>query len=412
MRNNPERLAWVTLLGSFFICVTLSVTTPLTGRWYVRNSRMTQQVSLQIQRGPLSVVRGGRGRPVSVAEDSDNVLEGSRIEAPNATSGRLVIEAPQSKDASPLANVQLYDETEIVLASARSPRFSSSPLPHEIVLEMEAGRMRINVLGDSDRSTIAEVHTAHGVITLQEGSYEVKINSETEVTVRYGQADVATRVEDALSLGPGERALLGAEDVDGPLPAARNLVVNGDFEKPLDSEWSIHAEQADPKQAPGSVDVVTASLGNEERPVANFYRNAVNHAEVGIRQDINYDVRDFTSLELHMAVRIDSENILGLGGCGWVGSECPIMVRLEYKDIHGTDREWLRGFYIGEPADGWPILGWHERLEPRTWQPYNSGNMMEELTDTPPALIKGISIYASGHSFDAMVTEVELLAQE
>jgi hypothetical protein len=205
---------------------------------------------------------------------------------------------------------------------------------------------------------------------------------------------------------------LGAEDVDGPLPAARNLVVNGDFEKPLDSEWSIHAEQADPKQAPGSVDVVTASLGNEERPVANFYRNAVNHAEVGIRQDINYDVRDFTSLELHMAVRIDSENILGLGGCGWVGSECPIMVRLEYKDIHGTDREWLRGFYIGEPADGWPILGWHERLEPRTWQPYNSGNMMEELTDTPPALIKGISIYASGHSFDAMVTEVELLAQE
>ena len=129
MRNNPERLAWVTLLSSFFICVTLSVMTPLSVRWYVRNSRMTQQVSLQIQRGPLSVVRGGRGRPVSVAEDSDNVLEGSRIGAPNATSGRLVIEASQSKDTTPIATVQLYDETEIVLSSARSPRFSTSPLP-------------------------------------------------------------------------------------------------------------------------------------------------------------------------------------------------------------------------------------------------------------------------------------------
>jgi hypothetical protein len=37
---------------------------------------------------------------------------------------------------------------------------------------------------------------------------------------------------------------------------------------------------------------------------------------------------------------------------------------------------------------------------------------MEALADTPPALIKGLSVYASGHSFDAMVTEVELLAQE
>jgi hypothetical protein len=37
---------------------------------------------------------------------------------------------------------------------------------------------------------------------------------------------------------------------------------------------------------------------------------------------------------------------------------------------------------------------------------------MEELADTPPALIKSLTIYASGHSFHAMVTEVELLAQE
>jgi hypothetical protein len=412
MRNNPERLAWVTLLSSFFICVTLSVMTPLSVRGYVRNSRMPQQVSLQIQRGPLSVVRGGRGRPVSVAEDSNNVLEGSRIGVPNATSGRLVIEASQSRDATPIATIQLYDETEIVLSSARSPRFSSSPLPHEVALEMEAGRVRVNVLGDSHRPTIVVVRTAHGVITLQEGSFEVKINSKTEATVRYGQAEVMSRAGDRLLLGPRERALFSADELGVPLPAARNLIVNGDFGEPFESGWSIYREQADPKQPPGDVRIVTVPVGNEERPVAEFYRNAVNHAQVGIRQDIGYDIRDFTSLELHMAVRIVSENILGLGGCGSMGSECPIIVRLDYKDIHGTDREWLRGFYSGEPADGWPIHGWHEHLQPRTWQPYNSGNLMEELSGTPPALIKSVSIYASGHSFDAMVMEVELLAQE
>jgi len=38
--------------------------------------------------------------------------------------------------------------------------------------------------------------------------------------------------------------------------------------------------------------------------------------------------------------------------------------------------------------------------------------LMEELAEAPPASIKQLTIYASGHSFNAMVTEVELLAQE
>ena len=412
MNTSPERLAWVVLLGSFFICVSLAVTTPLGARWYVRNAQATQHMSLQVQRGPLSVVRGGRGRPVSVAQDSDDVLEGSRIRAPNASSGRLLIQPSASGGTAPIATIQLYDETEIVLERARMPRFSRSPRPHEIVLEMESGRMRINVFGDSARPTKVRVETVHGSVTLKEGSYEVKINSVTESTVRYGQAELTNRAGETLQLGPRERALLGSTGIDGPLPAARNLVENGNFEQALEVGWDSYSEQADPKQPPGKIQITVASVGNEERRVVEFYRNAVNHAEVGLEQEIDYDVRDFSSVELHMAVRIVSESILGLGGCGTLGSECPIIVRLDYKDIHGNDREWLHGLYVGQPADGWPIHGWHERVQPGTWQPYNTGNLMEELADNPPASIKGLTIYASGHSFHAMVTEVELLAQE
>ncbi|MGD2144944.1 MAG: FecR domain-containing protein, partial [Anaerolineae bacterium] len=340
MRGNPKHLAWIVLLGSFFVCVALSVMTPLSVRRYVRHSRIKQQASLQVQRGPLSVVRGGRGRPVSVAEESDSVLEGSRIMAPNAASGRLMIETLRSTGATPIATVQLYDGTEFVLSSARSPRFAVSPLPHKVDLEMEAGRVRVNVFGNNERSTIVEVHTAHGQVSLEEGSYEVKINSTTEVTVRYGQAVVVNTTGDALSLGPRERALVGTVTIDGPLPAARNLIVNGNFQNPLGDGWDTYREQTDPDQPPGEVDVITALVGNEERRVAKFYRNASNHAEVGIEQAITYDVRDFTSLELHMAMRIVSQNILGFGGCGYLGSECPIILRIDYKDEHGTDREW------------------------------------------------------------------------
>ncbi len=412
MRTNPERLAWLILLTFFFTCVALAVVTPLGIRWYVRNARATQKISLQVQRAPLSVVRGGRGRPVSVTDDTEDILEGSRIMAPDGASGRLLIQPPEQRGAAPIASIQLYDESELVLQAARSPRFSASPLPHKIRLHMDSGRVRINVFGQSDRPTSVEVHTVDGSIVLSEGSYEVKLNAVTEAAVRYGQAEVANEAGETLLLGPRERCLLDADRIEGPLPAARNLVANGSFEAPLDDEWKSYNEQTDPSQPPGRVEITTAPVGNEERRVAEFYRNGVNHAEVGIEQDIGYDVRDFSSLELYMTVRIVSEDILDLGGCGSMGSECPIIVRLDYKDIHGTDREWLHGFYIGEPADGWPIYAWHERLEPGTWQPFSSPNLMEELADMPPATIKGIRIYASGHSFHAMVTDVELLAQE
>ncbi len=412
MSNSPERLAWVILLGSFVACIATAVLTPLSARWYVRNATATQDLSLQIHRGPLSVVRAGRGRPVSVADDTDDVLEGSKIAAPNGTSGQILIQPADGGGPAPITTIQLYDETELTLASARSPRFRNSPLPHRMSLGMETGRVRINVFGRSERPTVVHVETAHGSVTLHEGSYEVKINSVTEATVRYGEAELTNHAGETLVLGPQERALVGTQTIDGPLPAARNLVENGSFQEPLEYGWDSYAEQADPKQPSGRVEIAEITMGNEERRVAEFYRNAVNHAEVGIRQEISYDVRDFSSVELYMAVRIVSENILGLGGCGSMGSECPIIVRLDYKDIHGNDREWLRGLYIGEPADGWPIHGWHERVEPGTWQPFSTGNLMEELSETPPASIKSIRIYASGHSFHAQVTDVELLAQE
>jgi hypothetical protein len=256
------------------------------------------------------------------------------------------------------------------------------------------------------------VRTAQGLIRLEEGSYEVKINSTTEATVRYGRADVTCKSGETLSLGPTERALVSANSVNGPLPAARNLVENGDFSVALEDGWVTYYEQTDPELPPGEVQIATTLVGNEEKNVVEFSREAVNHAEVGITQEIDYDVRDFASLELHMAVNIVNQNILGFGGCGYLGSECPIIVRIDYKDVHGTDHEWLHGFYIGNPAEDWDIKGWQEKVEIGTWQPYSSGNLMEELATTPPALVQSVTIYASGHSFSAMVTEVELLAQE
>ncbi len=406
MRLNPERMAWGVLLASFFICIGLGIAAPLGARRYVLHSRVGQNVTLEVQKGPLSVTLAGHGAPVAIDKERGEIPERT-IVATESTAGRFVVHAPQTGFV--VSTIQLYDNTEIALASARSPRFPASRLPHEVVLDVRAGRARINVSGDNSRPTIIEVHTPHGTATLAEGSHEVKVNGATmEVTVRDGQAEVTNNAAHTLALGPAERALTDGEQVIGPLPATRNLIVNGDFQDPLENGWTTYATQSDPEQPPATVRITT----DEAREVVTFHRSGSNHAEVGVQQDINYDVRDFASLELHLAMRILNQNIAGFGGCGYLSSECPITVLIDYKDIYGTDRQWRHAFYTGEPAPDWPIHPWTEQIPLGSWQTYDSGNLIETLADSPPAFIKSLTVYASGHAFQAMVTEVELVARE
>ncbi|MFL7794123.1 MAG: FecR domain-containing protein [Anaerolineae bacterium] len=407
MRKNPERLAWVILLTSFFICIGLTAAIPLGVRAFILFSQVEQNVTLEVQRGSLRVLRPGDVIPVAIAEDHDNIPERTVITT-DLTEGRLVMHSPQ--DDSVVTSVQLYNDTRVVLSAAKSPRFSISQLPHKVTMEVTTGRVRINVSNTQARPTVAEVRTPHGTITLIEGSYEVKVNTATEVTVRYGKAEIQQR-QSVLALAPAQRATVNFDGVSEPLPATRNLVTNGDFKHQADgwaNDWNRYSAQTDPEQPQGSVAIVV----NEGREVVDFYREGTNHAEIGIRQEINYDVRDFTSLELHLAVRVISEDIGGFGGCGYLGSECPIIVRIEYEDTYGSESTWQHGFYISEPKSDWLTHGWAESLQEGTWETYDSENLMQELADTPPALIKSLTIYASGHSFHAMVTEVELLAQE
>ena len=407
MRDNPERLAWAVLLASFFTCIGLAIAVPLGTRRYILRASVPQDVTIEIQRGPLRVTLAGRGEPVAIDEERDEIPEHT-IVATDATAGRLVMHTPEA-DGPVIATAQLYDNTEVVISSARSPRFSASRLPNRIRLEVRAGRVRIGASNEADRPTVVEVQTPHGTTTLVEGSYEVKVNgTATEVTVRDGQAAITNGTKVVLPLSPAERATVSDERVVGPLPAARDLIVNSDFQVPLENGWITYTEQTAPEQPPGNVSITT----DAGRTVAAFFRDGSNHAEVGIRQEINYDVRDFTWLELHLAVHIVSQDITGFGGCGYLGSECPIIVRLDYKDIYGTDREWLHGFYTGEPKEDWLISWWAEEVQQGNWYTYDSGNLMEELGDEPPDSIKSLTIYASGHSFNAMVTEVNLLAQE
>jgi hypothetical protein len=102
-----------------------------------------------------------------------------------------------------------------------------------------------------------------------------------------------------------------------------------------------------------------------------------------------------------------------LSGGGVLHSEYPIMVRLDYQDAYGNPNHWVQGFYYENPAN-YPISNGME-IPRNVWYSYESGNLIELIEsrgDVKPAHLISIRIYASGHDYQSMVTEVELVAKE
>jgi hypothetical protein len=419
MRDNHERLAWIVLLTSFFICIGLGVMIPLSGRWYLVNASVEQNVTLEVQSEALGVTSAGRGKPEYVSDNLDEVPERTIVTTESTALGRFVVHPPQT-DNPIIATVQLYGDTQVTLEKASSPRFSASHLPHQVTLEVRAGRVRVNVSRDDSRPTVVEIKTPHGAATLVEGSYDVRVNSTTEITVRYGQAEVNKDAR-IVPLAPGERIVVDDEQVNDPQPVARNLIADSDFTNPLGETWSSYnkdIERAD--QPAGRVQISEV----EGRSVLAIEREGIGHAETGITQTLEADISGLRSLQLHLLLRTTGHAARehDIPVCGSEGSECPVMVRINYQDAHGADREWLQGFYwqpdSNEDVQPNPLIctvcatrNEHIQVQRDAWFPYLSPDLIPQLSQdgSPPATIKAITIYASGHTYHSMIGEVNLI---
>jgi hypothetical protein len=400
MRKNPERLAWITLTIAFATFCFLVVSIPLGIRWYVINAAQVHETSLSAIRGTVQVQEPDVDVPFAVTGTKHDVLERSIITT-DATSQAFLEFFEDS-------TLHLYNKTQVIIQKTQSPRFGLSSEPNTIALEVTGGRVRIGMAPSTQSSLDFQVQTPHAAIELQEdGSYSVEVSSEEfQLTVRDGRAKVMAMGK-MVELGRGERTTveIGGEPL-GPLPAERDLIVNGDFKEPLTVGWRAYHEQVDPKEVSGKAEIITFG----DRQAVRFWRigKASNHGETGIIQIIGKDVRDFTSLELQLSVRLLDQS---LAGGGTLSSEFPIIVRLDYKDINGNDNFWTHGFYFKDPTVNWTIIN-GEKIPRFVWYPYESPNLMEELADVKPATITSVRIYASGWDYQSMASEVQLLAKE
>ena len=72
------------------------------------------------------------------------------------------------------------------------------------------------------------------------------------------------------------------------------------------------------------------------------------HNETGITQEINRDVSAYRNLAVTAWVKVSQAS---LSGGGYLGSEYPVMIRVNYTDEKGGRPGWTHGFYFSNPEN-------------------------------------------------------------
>ena len=408
MRDNPERLAWTILLVSFFTFCLLVISIPLGIRQFIVTAAESHEVRVTAYGGAVLMRLAAQDTWTAITEPDQGIPEETILKTESSSQAVVWL-----FDDS---NLQVRNDSQVVILETSTPRFDSSPRPASIMIKVQSGKVLVGVAPPPrDRSRQFEVHTPHGVILLEEGNYSINVTeTETDVNVRTVRAvghAILQAVGESIPLEVGERGRIEAgHPPEGPLPGEQNLLSNGDFQQSLSVGWISWGEREKAEEAEGSVAIETIN-GSQ---VVHFIRRGGNqrHAESGIRQGLDLDVRDASLLQIRLNVRVIHQS---LPGGGVRSSEFPLMVRLLYRDANGREHDWVRGFYYSN-RDGLFVRddeSYQGILIPQNlWRPFESDNLILLLGSHRPVHLITLEVYASGHDYESMVSDVGLFVRE
>lgn len=404
MRRNPERLAWAILWIAFALFCTLTISIPLGIRWYLIHATKAYEARVTCLEGTAVVEdpRHGTAKPV---------LKGETISVPEGTVVSVDETAQAVVTFFDQSFVRLFPRTSVALQRMRTPRFTMSPLPAQIMIYAKGGRIWASTVlrGSSPMEFCVETLQAHTVLA-EDGGYALEVSNErTEVIVHRGSAEVsASSLQSAakVSLSSRQRTVVEiGKAPQSPLKAERDLLINGDFTAPLSTGWTAFNDQGGDG---GEIDGTVSLVVDEGRRAVRFYRTGgeYNHCETIIEQEINRDLPEpLTTLKVRATIKLIHQS---LSGGGYLSSEYPLMIRIRYRDKYLSENEWIRGFYYQNENNNPTMNG--QEIPQNKWYFYESENLLNILP-VPPRQILWLRVYASGWSYESLVSQISLLVE-
>lgn len=431
MEKQTQRLAWVIVLVAFGVFCSVCVGSTTGIYFFFFESTVALDAVLHVGRGTAVITtqdlaeRGIRGqdaytlvnRPAQISTDSQSQFTVSFYVTDENQVPQLV------------AAVTLKNTSAFTLRRANRPRFQWSNGRYEIELQNFTGEMDVVVLGAPQRSLLMRIYTQRDELVYinQPGRYMLSANDIYFHTAnRAGEAILfSANRESNLLIPAGQegRIFVGRSPVF--YPARVNLLENSlfVFDMPAPSEdgvtalpgrWGCANIQADLPRGvylPGTIDGRLAlRLRRAE--------DASTNGETRCKQPFAGDgkaVSQFNYLELETTFYL---NYQSLSECGIEGSECALMLHLQYVDTNGVPREWYQGFYYNlNPAFDFykqrcaSCMQDHLQVNEKTWYTFETGNLFNVLpADARPAAITNVEFYASGHQYDTFISDIALYA--
>jgi hypothetical protein len=349
----------------------------------------------------------------------------------------LYIQDSYSKEI--ITTITLTAGTQLFVSEMTRPRFEFSRRPYLINMSRARGQFII-VATPGKRDFIMDIRSDLGMARiLDNGRYTVNTEYSPETKLQrlnlFNQGGRAELFKPSLlewrEVNSNRIAHIAAMDSamanfepesDSPfqiLLEGRFLTnTNAERVSKLPDGWSCQSISEQP-EAQGTF---IRDPGNEN--ALRFQRlgdNRIKHAETSclISSPTGLDTTAFKTLRLHLRIMIKQHD---LPQCGILGSECPIMVEIAYQlpqgDGASSIMKWHHGFYLipdpSKPASCDTCRLAHERINPDVWYFYDSGDLRAQLADPSSGapIIRWISVYASGHQYDSLVSDVTLLGTQ
>lgn len=389
-RFRPETLAWLVLGLAFGVFCALMTAGIVGARGYLETASDAQTAKVAVISGTL-LVQPPRQREW-VGTGADTLLKpGARLRTDRGSEAFLTFFEHST--------LRVYADTELEVIRLSSSRFG--PRRDTVELSVHGGKVHMGVAPALDGEKEIRLVTPHGSFGLEEGSYTLDVNNDrTQLRVaERGRAEA--RAKDTLFvLEPGQRIELGPRATGAPMQSWEDLIRNGNF-----SEGFTGWRPGNSLGFPEGTDVVAQqSLTiDEDRVAVRFARGGSKgtHNESYLYQEINRDVSDFAELYLSLDVKLLQQS---LSGGGYVGTEYPVLVRVNYRSAAG-DGLAVYGFYYQNLLNNRTDFG---VVLPRgVWASYTTPVNLMALSPRPQRIVS-VQVGASGWDYESLVANLRL----
>ena len=430
-RLTTQQIAWGTVLLAFALFCVLFLISGLALHYFLFESTIPMPTRLTVGRGTTIATEANLELTVVRSSEPYSLENGYNVSTDDVGQAMLTFYDDRAGEQQVIATAILHGNSSVDLRQITRPRFTWSTSGYTVRLTKFDGRMELRILADMpDVNFTIQTEQGAEIRFLEGGRYGITANvAQVRVEPHSGSAELTVGTYERI-LQAGDRVMydVNFSEVTN-LPPRINLIENNTFNDSnvfasnptiAPSAWGCYTDAND--NALG-----TFGLANMNgRPVLHFLRaSTVAYGETGCATALTsdgrpgIDIRGYQYLSLEALFRIDRQS---LSGCGERGSECPLMMRLEYQPaVSNPDPYWIHGFYLWNSNPSYPATCLtcsqeHEIVNTGNWYRYRSENLLNRFALLPPEMqpvrLLALRVYASGHEYDVYLDEVSLFASE